>query len=205
MVHSLSCAATCGRAITTRSPRKADFDLEHAIRCALLQQRLGITSIYVTHDQVEAMSISDQLVIFNSGKVEQIGSPREVYTRPANRFVADFIGKANFVPATVAGPDAIEVAGVRIDLSDTTPVPTGAESPSSSARSRSHLYRTWRLSRHGAPRHVPRLDRRIHHRCRRSGRMARGSSNPAEAGFWSRYTVFVTLSRPSIHLLHERA
>ncbi len=72
------------------------------------------------------MSISDQLVIIDAGVVEQVGSPREAYTKLANRFVADFIGKANFVPATVVGADAIEVAGVRIELADKTSVPSGS-------------------------------------------------------------------------------
>ncbi len=66
-----------------------------------LQQRVGITSLYVTHDQVEAMSISDRIVVMNGGVIEQIGTPVEVYARPATRFVADFIGKANFLTAIV--------------------------------------------------------------------------------------------------------
>ncbi len=66
-----------------------------------IQQRLKITSIYVTHDQVEAMSISDQVVIMNQGKIEQIGTPSEIYVRPVNQFVADFMGKANFADAQI--------------------------------------------------------------------------------------------------------
>ena len=64
-----------------------------------LQQRLGITSIYVTHDQIEAMSISDRVVVMNRGRIEQRGTPQELYARPANRFVASFIGKAAFLDA----------------------------------------------------------------------------------------------------------
>lgn len=90
-----------------------------------LQQRLGITSLYVTHDQVEAMSISDVIVIMNAGRVEQIGSPQEVYARPANRFVADFIGKANFVPATLRA-GGVELAGARWPLPDAPDLPDGA-------------------------------------------------------------------------------
>lgn len=67
-----------------------------------LQQRIGITAIYVTHDQGEAMSISDRIIVMNNGKIEQIGTPQEIYQRPATRFVADFIGAANFVEGTVA-------------------------------------------------------------------------------------------------------
>ena len=63
-----------------------------------LQRRLGITSIYVTHDQVEAMALSDRIVVMNNGKIDQIGTPEEIYRYPATRFVADFIGRANFIP-----------------------------------------------------------------------------------------------------------
>src|SRR5512136_1403645 len=68
-----------------------------------IQKRLGITSVYVTHDQVEAMTLSDQVVVMNQGRIEQIGAPSEVYRKPQTRFVADFIGRANFVQATVRG------------------------------------------------------------------------------------------------------
>src|SRR5690625_967984 len=66
-----------------------------------LQRRLGITSIYVTHDQEEAMAISDQVVILNEGKVQQIGSPQEIYLNPVNRFVANFIGDSDILTASV--------------------------------------------------------------------------------------------------------
>ena len=66
-----------------------------------LQRRLNITSVYVTHDQVEAMSLSDRIVVMNNGRIEQIGSPEEIYRAPTSRFVADFIGRANFLPAVV--------------------------------------------------------------------------------------------------------
>ncbi|MDD3539466.1 MAG: ABC transporter ATP-binding protein [Atribacterota bacterium] len=66
-----------------------------------LQQRVGITSIYVTHDQLEAMSLSDRVVILKEGRIQQIGTPQEVYAHPSNRFVADFIGKANFLEAVI--------------------------------------------------------------------------------------------------------
>ncbi len=79
-----------------------------------LQQRVGITSIYVTHDQIEAMSISDEIVVMKAGAVDQRGTPHAIYARPANRFVADFIGKANFVDATVHDASTVEVAGARI-------------------------------------------------------------------------------------------
>ncbi len=62
-----------------------------------IQQRVGITSVYVTHDQEEAMTLSDRVVIMHNGKIMQIGNPQEIYAHPVNRFVADFIGKANFI------------------------------------------------------------------------------------------------------------
>ncbi|MBZ0304999.1 MAG: ABC transporter ATP-binding protein [Anaerolineae bacterium] len=74
-----------------------------------LQQRLNITTIYVTHDQVEAMAMSDRIVIMNSGRVEQIGKPEEIYRHPRTRFVADFIGRANFIQTeadSIAGSEA---------------------------------------------------------------------------------------------------
>jgi iron(III) transport system ATP-binding protein len=67
-----------------------------------LQQRIGITSIYVTHDQEEAMTLSDRVVIMRYGQIQQIDTPQEIYTHPVNYFVADFIGKANFLGGKVA-------------------------------------------------------------------------------------------------------
>ena len=67
----------------------------------LLHQRLAITAIYVTHDQAEALAISDRIVVMDRGRISQIGTPLELYHAPANRFVAEFIGEANFLPATV--------------------------------------------------------------------------------------------------------
>ena len=66
-----------------------------------IQEQLGITFIYVTHDQEEALTMSDRIAVMNEGKVQQIGTPRQIYEQPKNRFVADFIGETNFVPATV--------------------------------------------------------------------------------------------------------
>lgn len=79
-----------------------------------LQQRLGITTVYVTHDQVEAMSISDVVVVMDGGVIQQIGSPEDIYARPANHFVADFIGKANFVAGTAVDAQTVEVGGERL-------------------------------------------------------------------------------------------
>ncbi len=64
-----------------------------------MQKRLGISSVYVTHDQSEAMAMSDRIVVMNSGRIEQVDTPEEIYLHPASVFVADFVGRANFVPA----------------------------------------------------------------------------------------------------------
>jgi iron(III) transport system ATP-binding protein len=66
-----------------------------------LAKRMGITSVYVTHDQAEAMVISDRIAVMDSGNVVQVGTPEEIYERPANRFVADFIGTMNFMSGEV--------------------------------------------------------------------------------------------------------
>lgn len=66
-----------------------------------LQQRVGITSVYVTHDQEEAMTLSDRVVIMHEGKIQQIGPPKEIYAHPVNRFVAGFIGQVNFLESRI--------------------------------------------------------------------------------------------------------
>lgn len=85
-----------------------------------LQQELGITAIYVTHDQAEAMSISDKIAVMNRGKVEQLGDPTEIYMRPKNRFVANFIGEANFFTGKVSssgdGKVTVEILGKPITV-----------------------------------------------------------------------------------------
>jgi iron(III) transport system ATP-binding protein len=79
-----------------------DAKLRGSMRAEIrsIQQRLGITSLYVTHDQDEAMSLSDRIVVMNKGRIEQAGTPGEIYLRPATVFVADFVGRANFVPVS---------------------------------------------------------------------------------------------------------
>lgn len=75
-----------------------------------LQQRLGFTSVYVTHDQSEAMSLSDRIVVMNNGKIEQVGTPIEIYTKPASVFVADFIGRANFIESKVLNVSETQIS-----------------------------------------------------------------------------------------------
>ncbi|MBI1621210.1 ABC transporter ATP-binding protein [Aquamicrobium zhengzhouense] len=105
-----------------------DAKLRETMRVEIreLQQRLGITALYVTHDQIEAMSISDRIVVMNGGVVEQVGAPWEVYARPATRFVADFIGKANFVPGKVVD-GGVEIAGQKFSLAHPTDQPNGSD------------------------------------------------------------------------------
>lgn len=79
-----------------------------------LQQRMGITALYVTHDQDEAMALSDRIVIMNQGRIEQVGRPEEIYRHPATVFVADFIGSANFLEAEVASFDDDGLARVTV-------------------------------------------------------------------------------------------
>jgi multiple sugar transport system ATP-binding protein len=111
-----------GRAIV-RKPQVFLFDeplsnLDAKLRVQMrteikaLHQRLKTTSVYVTHDQIEAMTMADKIVVMNAGRVEQIGSPLELYDNPANLFVAGFIGSPamNFIPGTVNG-GAIDVGG----------------------------------------------------------------------------------------------
>ena len=70
-----------------------------------IQQQVGITFVYVTHDQEEALAISDRIAVMNQGNIMQIGKPEEIYRKPANPFVANFIGVSNFVDCTVDGQD----------------------------------------------------------------------------------------------------
>ena len=79
-----------------------------------LQQSLGLTSVYVTHDQEEALAVSDKIVVMNQGRIAQEGTPADLYERPADAFVADFIGGANLFPVTVEGAAAAGMIAVRL-------------------------------------------------------------------------------------------
>jgi putative spermidine/putrescine transport system ATP-binding protein len=85
----------------------------------MLQQRLGITTIMVTHDQREAMTMADEIVVMEKGRIQQIGSPLDIYRNPVNEFVADFIGLGNILPVTAAGDQIVLPGGQRL----TVPVP----------------------------------------------------------------------------------
>ncbi|TIV71152.1 MAG: ABC transporter ATP-binding protein, partial [Mesorhizobium sp.] len=83
-----------------------------------LQKSLETTVVFVTHDQIEALTMSDRIVVMNEGNVEQIGTPEEVYENPRTRFVASFIGESNFLDAHLAGESdhepVVEVAGLQV-------------------------------------------------------------------------------------------
>jgi iron(III) transport system ATP-binding protein len=81
----------------------AKLRTEMRVELRELQRRLDITSVYVTHDQEEALAISDRVIVMNRGRIEQIGSPEVIYNRPESVFVADFVGAANLIPGTVKG------------------------------------------------------------------------------------------------------
>jgi iron(III) transport system ATP-binding protein len=95
-----------------------DAKLRERMRFELkrMQRELGLTTIYVTHDQSEALALSHEIAVMNAGRVVQIGSPRDIYERPRNKFVADFVGLTNFIDATVQAPD-LEHAGYRVESS----------------------------------------------------------------------------------------
>jgi multiple sugar transport system ATP-binding protein len=114
----------------------AKLRVQMRVEIRALQRRLGTTSIYVTHDQMEAMTMSDRVVILNRGRIEQVGSPLELYDRPTNLFVATFIGSPamNLLDATLErdgdktvahiGKTSIRVSG-RIEVAENTPAVVG--------------------------------------------------------------------------------
>ncbi|EIE49146.1 spermidine/putrescine ABC transporter ATP-binding protein [Salipiger aestuarii] len=83
-----------------------------------IQKRLGITTVFVTHDQEEALSMSDRIVVMNGGVAQQVGTPHEIYSSPANRFVAEFVGRLNVLDAEVTDPATgrVSVGGTEISM-----------------------------------------------------------------------------------------
>ena len=84
-----------------------------------LKEELGITFVYVTHDQEEALTMSDTIVVMNQGYIQQIGTPESIYNEPENAFVADFIGDSNIIGATMIRDRLVEILGARFDCVDT--------------------------------------------------------------------------------------
>jgi len=83
-----------------------------------LQQRLGITFIFVTHDQEEALAMSDEIFVLNEGSIQQSGTPTDIYDEPINRFVADFIGESNIVPGVMLADYRVQFAGQTLECVD---------------------------------------------------------------------------------------
>lgn len=83
-----------------------------------MHKRLGITFVYVTHDQEEALTLSDTIVVMSEGKIQQIGSPTDIYNEPANSFVADFIGESNILNGTMIQDQEVSFAGIRVACVD---------------------------------------------------------------------------------------
>ena len=78
-----------------------------------LQRRLGLTTIFITHDQEEALVLSDRIAVMNKGSIQQVATTTEIYERPANAFVADFVGESNIFHGTVSEPGAVMLEGGR--------------------------------------------------------------------------------------------
>lgn len=101
-----------------------DAKLREQMRFELkeLQRRMGVPILYVTHDQAEAMALSDRVAVMNGGRIVQVGAPLEIYRHPADRFVADFMGLMNFLPGTVLARQGqqvvVEMLGHRVRLDD---------------------------------------------------------------------------------------
>ncbi|MBK9797445.1 MAG: sn-glycerol-3-phosphate ABC transporter ATP-binding protein UgpC [Holophagaceae bacterium] len=104
----------------------AGLRVQMRVELARLHKDLATTMVYVTHDQVEAMTLADRIVVINQGQIEQVGAPLELYHHPANRFVAGFIGspKMNFLPCTL---ESATEAGARVRLEDGTVIVAGAD------------------------------------------------------------------------------
>ncbi len=95
---------------------KLRLDMQYDLR--ELQQNLGITFVFVTHDQEEALAMSDEIIVLNKGKIIQSGTPVDIYDEPVNHYVADFIGASNIVPAVMIADELVEFGGHRFTCVD---------------------------------------------------------------------------------------
>ena len=100
---------------------KLRLEMRQAIRS--IQKEVGITTVYVTHDQEEAMSISDTIAVMKSGSIQHLGAPRDIYQRPSNLFVATFIGRTNVLPAALRGGELVFPSGYAVAQSNWSAVP----------------------------------------------------------------------------------
>jgi spermidine/putrescine transport system ATP-binding protein len=112
-------------ALDLKLRKEMQLELKH------LQTELGITFVYVTHDQEEALTMSDRIVLMRQGRIAQIGAPRDLYDRPASRYVADFIGETNLLPGVVAesgdGMVVLRAGGTSLRALSDAPLAPGAE------------------------------------------------------------------------------
>jgi iron(III) transport system ATP-binding protein len=129
------------RALVTQPPlllldeplSNLDAKLRESLRFELkrLQRDLGVTSVYVTHDQTEALALSSKIAVMRDGKVQQIGRPRDIYERPGSKFVAEFIGSSNFLPGVVVltepGELTVETDPGRLVLRSELSLPVGGD------------------------------------------------------------------------------
>jgi len=105
-----------------------DLKLRQRLQVELseIHREVGTTFVYVTHDQEEAMSMADRIAVMNHGRIEQLGAPYEIYRRPASRFVADFIGDANFLDVRLEGDVAVLADGTRVPCEHRTGLSAGS-------------------------------------------------------------------------------
>jgi spermidine/putrescine transport system ATP-binding protein len=112
-------------ALDLKLRKEMQLELKH------LQTHLGITFVYVTHDQEEALTMSDRIVLMRQGRIAQVGTPRDLYDRPASRYVADFIGETNLLPGTVVenapGMVSLRVGDALLRGMSDTPLADGSE------------------------------------------------------------------------------
>jgi spermidine/putrescine transport system ATP-binding protein len=111
-----------------------DLKLREAMQIELkrIQREVGITFVFVTHDQGEALTMSDRIAVMSEGRVEQVGAPHDIYTRPQSLFVAGFIGSANLLPGVVASSDNVNTT-VRLNGGSVVEVPASCVQPGSSS------------------------------------------------------------------------
>jgi spermidine/putrescine transport system ATP-binding protein len=112
-------------ALDLKLRKEMQLELKH------LQTHLGITFVYVTHDQEEALTMSDRIVLMQQGRIAQVGTPRDLYDRPASRYVADFVGETNLIPGTViesgGGTASLRVGDVTLRGASESPLSPGSE------------------------------------------------------------------------------
>ncbi len=154
----------------------AKLRAEMRVELRELQRRLGVTSLYVTHDQEEALAISDRVIVMNVGRIEQVGTPQDIYNRPKNRFVADFVGSANLIAGKVVSAER-PLAPITFDAAE-RPVAASLGRPCSArrrdpCRDPHRLYRFCRGHQRDAGQDPqPPLPRRLHSIHRRLARRA---------------------------------